>query len=104
MNGKRIILSLILVSNAAIGILPGIACLSGAQQEGIANAFFTTGTDIVRRNVETIIPVANTGNAAFDNLWNNGAAWVLDLLQLTVETIGARYIDFAIPDDPFPGP
>jgi hypothetical protein len=98
---KRIMLCLIVMSS---GITPGIACLSGAQQTAIADAFAGTATTIFVDNVEAIIPTANTGNKTADALWNGGSAWLLGLLQTTINTIVARQHNFAIPDDPFPGP
>jgi hypothetical protein len=111
---KRITLCLVILGSGTLPALP-LACLSGAQQEGILGGFANLGTGLAGNllvNTFGNIPVPiNTGHPIIDTVltnativWNNGVSYAVGLSQLTLNTFLRRQINFAIPDDPFPGP
>ncbi len=97
---KRILASLMIVATCWLPCV-SVACLSGAEQEGIANAALGTGTEMVTQGLINTASVS-TGNALADAFWNGGANWFFRGLQTIVNARLFHGVDDWIPDDPFP--
>ncbi len=93
---KRIIVGLMVLST---GCLPAIGtgafgCPSGAQQEGMLQSAWNAYGDLALNNMLQSV-------SASPSVWNQFA---LGLARLGANLWVTRQIDFAVPDDPFPGP
>ncbi len=90
------------------GMLPAclpIACLSGAEQENLQNAWVQTFTGLVSQQAAAAAPRDVPGDGGIlDALWNGGVDWSIGLATQAVNAWFARQIDWETPDDPFDFP
>lgn len=93
---KRIIVSLMVLSTGCLPVVGtgAFGCPSGAQQEAMLNSAWTTYGDLAVGNMLQSVSASNS-------VWNQFA---LGLAQLGANLWVQRQINFAVPNDPFPGP
>ncbi len=105
---KRVMLGLMVITS---GSLPGLACLSGAEQQTILTNLAATGSSIVYDNAKPIgtLPMIGAPANLGEWVWNGYAGavnfWTDMLKRMVLQGVGNivnRRIDLAIPDDPFP--